>query len=460
MVYFFSVTLIFPQSLDLANTRVWMSDEGRFSEISDIQIRNGKILKIQNSKLKNPQKVNYALPGFCDAYVTLGVNPWGGQAGPDSLKITLQTIISHGFTHVESVGDGNWISKVQNYTERNTWKGPIIFRGRAPIIPAPDYDIPKGTYEVVRSDEEMKKILSSPTNLRTHIFHRNLGDYIPNLRFLYKLRVEYAKNQNWVMHTFADTVSSAEALATGWNVIFHPINASPPQFQLENIKWSPLMSIYYFQTIRKQALWEPEREKMLDRSAYFNISFKEVSKDIGDLLFSDADHEKALSEYKNYLSQLRSRSVMKKNLIFASGTGYPLVYPGVGALKEMEIWEDAFAYWEKSLKSNKHDEPQVLQISSFWSKIKNSIFGKEELQELAFPQDEPVKIPDYRIQFFNTFTRNSCEFIGAGHKGVIQKGGEANMAIYESNPLAKKNGLNQPMAVILKGRIQSGKIIK
>lgn len=400
------------------------------------------------------------MPGFCDAYVTLGVNPWGGQAGPDTLKIALQALAFHGFTNVESVGDGKWTERVARYLDRNQWKGPEIHKGRPPIVPNPEVSIPGSVYKTVKNDTELKKFLSIKSPDRTHIFHRNLGNYVPDLRFLYKLRVRYSKDQEWVLHTFADPLSAEEALGTGWNVIFHPINTDPPKFQLENIRWSPLMSIYYNQSKRREEVWSQERKEILGWSPFFRLSYGEVSKNFPESLELDEnDLKKAEAEYKSYREQFIVRSFMKKNLIFGSGTGNPLVYPGVGALRELSIWEEVFSEWEKQNGLPLEEELRE-EKPGLWKKWKEIIFGKVPDRVVEEPKSEPVKIPGYRIDILNSLTRNTCRFIRANHGGEIRTGRSANFVLYEENPLAEKNAWFRPHSVYVKGRLQSGKKIK
>lgn len=413
--------------------------------------------EIHPNKYKNSE-VLYALPGFCDAYVTLGVNPWGGEASPDSLKISLKALVSHGFTNVESVGDGKWISKVQNYLNRNQWKGPMIHSGRPPLVPDPGYEIPKSVYTVVKSDSDMRKFFSQANSSRIHIFHRNMGSYMPDLRFLYKLRVEHSQNKDWVIHTFGDPVSSEEVLATGWNLIFHPIHANPPKFQLEKIRWSPLNAIYYYQTKRNPLDWEKERKESIQKSPFFHISYKEVSGNLSESIqLSPSDMEKAKKEYELYKEQFLSRSFMRKNLIFGSGTGNPLVYPGVGGLKEIEIWDNAFSLWEKNRTKKIMDEKEKFTTGGFWRTLKGMVFEQEFTSEIPEILPDPPKIPLHRVELMEILTRKTCQFVQADHGGEIIKGRSANIVLYKENPLVVRGGLNSPHAVYVRGRLQSGK---
>lgn len=422
-------------------------------------IRKGIVSNIQFlSDNRQSSRTYYAVPGFCDAYVTLGVNPWGGESSPDAVKQALQSFVAHGFTAIESVGDGKWVTKVQTYLNKGQWKGPVLSQSRPPILPDPGYSVPESLYQVIHSDEEMKEYLSKPTAKNTHIFHRNLGNYIPDLRFLYKLRMNHSQDRIWAIHSFADPQSSLDAIATGWTHIFHPIQANPPKFQLETIHWSPLMAIYYYQTIQDPISWEKEREDMFRLSPFFKINYEEVSKILPDSMILDSDkRDKAIQEYELYKEQLYSRQVMGSKLIFASGTGNPMVYPGLGGWKEMEIWEDAFANWAKTDRKELRVEAENLEPTSFLERFRRLFQSEPNSKQISHPKIEIGKVPRHRAEFLNVLTKNSCEYVNAGHRGRIGEKLEANFILYEKNPLESKDGLYKPHSVYVKGILQSGK---
>ena len=428
-----------------------------FSESKDIWVERGKIFKIQPSS-NDKSQASYVLPGFCDAYVTLGVNPWGGEAGVDGLKVALQSFLVHGFTNIESIGDGPWIQKVQGYIEKNQWKGPLIHQTAAPIITKQKQEISSSLYKSIASDQELENYLSLNLGRRLHIFHRNEEGYIPDLRTLYKLRADQARSYHWVLHTFADPFSSREALATEWQTIFHPIHSEASNFQLKKIRWAPLMSVYFFQTIRKEKLWLEQRNEFIKKSPFFQISYEEISKTFPESFsYSEEDLSLAKQDFQEYRSEFRSRPILYERMLFASGSGYPLVYPGMGAWKEVQIWEEFLSDLKEDNKSPIEEQSENENSPfAFW----NNLFGSEQMLEIAPIRKDIGKIPQSRKILVKALTKNSCEFVQASHQGRIAVGLDANFNFYKRNPLALKDLLLFPDSVYQRGNLVSGKPVK
>lgn len=425
-----------------------------FSKPVKFLFQNQILTKIQSLETPANTKPWYALPGFCDAYVTLGVNPWGGEANIESLKTSLQGFLSAGFTHIESVGDGQWVERVQNLIQNGSWKGPVVSRPTHTILPNPGIPIPKSTFTIVESDQELDLILSKAGNSRIHFYQRRLGNYLPDIKYLFQLKKKYHENGTWIFHTFADPLATQEGLGSGWNILFHPLDGEIPRFQLEKIQWAPLMSLYYYQQKRSANLWREEREWALNNHFYFSLYYKEVSQDLKDTLGSE---EIALAEiqFLNYYNQFLSREYMKKNLLFATGTGHPLSYPGLSAIKELEIWDRIFSYWEKKNKERMDN----LELNKKKSKFPWFWWIPKIDYELLTPSQDPEKIPNYRKDILEILTTKTCQFLGAGHSGSIQTGREAHILFYDTNPLEKSLGIMNPIAVYSNGRLQYGKKI-
>jgi hypothetical protein len=430
-----------------------------FSEKKDIWVDRGKIYKIQTSSNSNSSHPSiYALPGFCDANVTLGVNAWGGQAGVDGLKVALQTFLVYGFSDIESVGDGAWIQKVSSFIEKRQWKGPSIHKSTAPVVTKQDWEIPSALYKTISSDKELESYLREHMGRKLHIFHRNEEGYVPDLRTLYQLRAEQSKSYDWVLHTFADPFSSEEALATEWQTIFHPIHSEASNFQLKKVRWAPQMSVYYYQTKRSEKLWMEERNRFMKRSPFFQISYEEISKSFPESFsFNEEQSTDVAKDFQEYINEFRSRPVLYDNLLFASGTGFPLVYPGMGAWREVQIWEEILNNSRADSKSpiDRSNEKESSAFA-FWK----SLFGKEEALEIAPIRKEIGKIPEFRKIILRALTTNSCEFLKAGHRGRIEVGLDANFNLYKKNPLAMEDRLLFPDSVYQRGNLVSGKPIK
>ncbi|TGL77271.1 hypothetical protein EHQ72_12345, partial [Leptospira yasudae] len=79
----FSITLLFitesanSESITLNAVRYLLPGKKEYSEPSEIRIENGKIASIKKINSFSG-KVSYALPGFCDANVTLSTDSLGG----------------------------------------------------------------------------------------------------------------------------------------------------------------------------------------------------------------------------------------------------------------------------------------------------------------------------------------------------------------------------------------------
>jgi hypothetical protein len=459
-LYFFSVTGILSKPTILSHIRIWDSTHQTFSSPQDIWLEQGKIQKIQISKSDTSSKRTtaiYALPGFCDAYTTLGVNPWGGESSVDLVKIGLNSILSAGFTHIESIGDGLWVGKIQNYIDKKQWKGPIILQSSPPIVSPIESSIPSTLYQTVTNDKELENALKNNLGKKNHIFHRNEKSYVPDLRFLFHLRANSQFSKNWVLHTFADSFSSQEAMATEWEVIFHPIHTQTSEFQLRKVRWSPLMAIYYFQSRRNAKDWDADREKFLKRSPLFKITYEEISKSFPEnFILSELESKQAKDEYQMYLNEFIERKILTSQLIFGSGTGYPLVYPGMGAWQELRIWEKVLSEQESQKIAPSSDVSIPKTFMDWWLEL----FSNSEEMEISSIKKDSEKIPSYRKMILRSITENTCGFIGASHLGKIQESKEANFNLYQKNPLAEDDGFLFPYAVYQKGILVSGSVLK
>ncbi len=456
LVYFFSTevqTELWAQNLTISGVRIWISSKQTFSPPKDLRIQKGILVSVRDSATKL-EKSFFALPGFCDAYTTLGVNPWGGEANPESVKMALLGFLSAGFTQIESVGDGKWVQRVQGYISRNDWKGPLILQSVPPVVPDSGFPISPDLYFTARSDEEIQKYLLDRRAGRVHIFHRKIGSYIPDLRFLYKLRVNLPSEGRWILHTFADPISGREALATGWDTIFHPIAFDAPRFQMENILWAPLMGIYYYQAKRSKRDWEEERAEGIEMSPFFQLTYGEISQSLGEPLPEDSlALAKAL--YKEYESQFLSRSYMSGRLIFASGTGHPLVYPGLGGIRESEIWENAMAHWEREISEENPEISRTENFGGFEQFLRWIVFREERVLQRV--STEPSKVPKYRLDLLKALTEDTCAFLSVPYRGRIQEGEESHLLLYDRNPLEKKGGIHNPVSVYVRGNHVYGK---
>jgi hypothetical protein len=441
-----------------------------FTEPREVWIEKGKIVKINliSDRAKATQAkpliakpgspgetVQYVLPGFCDAGVTLGVNAWGGPATPDSLKISLQSLAIHGFTNVQTLGDGKWTAEALKNLQNGKYKGAWIHPADPPILPTGNISVNNSTYQMVGSNAELESVLERSQNKKIHFYHRYTGKYIPDLRFLYSLRSKYKENDSWILHTFGEPQASREALAAGWKILFHPIHAEVPRYQLEEVVWAPMYSVYYSQTLMQPEKWAAEVEKYKSQSPFFTLSYSEVSKNLPQSFQrSELEINEINKQWELYTKEFRDRNFLRTRLLFASGTGYPLVYPGVGGWKEIQIWERIFGEWDNSISNSESSKSKRSgqKEPGFWeSLISGWKFGKVEPEEIAKPIPEPKKKRGFPLEILDSLTRRTCGFIGAGHRGEILVGNEANLILYDTNPLDSPDSLFQISSVYVRG---------
>ncbi|MBW9233415.1 hypothetical protein JQK62_14040 [Leptospira santarosai] len=409
---FFSLVLLLitssvnPESIILNPVRYLIPGKKEYSEPSEIRIEKGKIVSIKKINSFSG-KVSYALPGFCDANVTLSTDSLGGQKDRAGVFLSLQSFFAHGFTGIFSVGDPTWVETLLKDAQRSKNVSPWVKKSDTPWIAESSETKKLGNlpgYNVIRSSQEavskMKKKPISPV----HLFYRyEEGEsFVFDGPFLYQLKKNAdAEEIKLALSAFGDEFSVLEGLNAGIPILYHPIpkgiveRTSPGIFR--NLIWGPMFSVYYYQKIAGTPEWETDLIAMKEWSPYFAKNIAPEPEFAGKLThIREEDRKDAEKEYNSYLAFLGRQKNLNQRMLLASGTGYLHVHPGIGGWKEMEIL--------------------------------SNVLGREETIRIA--------------------TESTCGFIEAPHEGKIREGKPAFINIFTEDPLVDLKNLKSLRKII------------
>jgi hypothetical protein len=399
----------------LEPVRYWLSEKKDFSRVSKIEISEGKILKIQDAQ-KTDSKVRYILPSFCDASASITSGNSGGEASNAEIDLALKSFLHHGFTHILSVEDLPKILEVQKKISSGKTNGPVIRNsGRIIISSTKEYPgLPNTVYFSSTSEKEILEEVRSQS-IRSYpfiqVYHRFYGleDYSLNSGLIRQIKkIAEEREKKIFFTTFVDRLSILESLRAGARYIKHPI---PPSigsdfeysFQKE-IKWMPSFSSYYFlKAIKMNEGCREVSDLFKDNSSFFKFhEFVKFVSECSAMEVEKLELEQASDEFNSYLGFLQSYPNLAKNMILGSSSGQKLTFPGVSGILELILIQDS-----------------VKDISTFVS----------------------------------IATENTCPSISETYDGKIKEGNEANLIIYNENPVKDNLQLFKPEKVYLKGKI-------
>ncbi|PJZ68801.1 hypothetical protein CH373_03525 [Leptospira perolatii] len=370
----------------------------------EIVVKDGLVQKILPSE--SSQAPVFILPGFCDAYVTLGSNSLGGQRDKKETEEALNSLLQHGFTFVQSVADGSWLEEFAKNQSKNG-NFPQI-KVTPPILISDSEELRNQSgklsgYQVLKSEEEAMDAISSKSKKNLHLFLRyTQGDSFQiDGKLLYRMK---AKSENLGIElsvsTFGEEFANWEALSSGVKILYHPIPETeflaPVTRHLFQAHWGPMLGVYYNQKL----VGTPEFKQEWSRLLSWSPSFKEkaLPEDwISSLTgLSEKERSEAEKEYNSYLAFLKARKNLSPRILLASGAGYYLTFPGIGGWKELSILSE--------------------------------IFGPEEA--------------------LRTASETTCSFLGAPHEGRIRTGGKAHLLIFQEDPLKGLEKLSSLRTII------------
>ncbi|TGK29669.1 hypothetical protein EHQ05_01510 [Leptospira yasudae] len=401
----FSITLLFitesanSESITLNAVRYLLPGKKEYSEPSEIRIENGKIASIKKINSFSG-KVSYALPGFCDANVTLSTDSLGGQKDRAGVYLSLQSLLAHGFTGILSVGDPAWVATLLKDAENSRKNSPWVKKTEAPWIAESSETKHLGNlpgYNVIRSSQDavarIKKRPASPVHLFSRYQEGETFSF--DGPFLYQLKkAADGENIKLALSAFGDEYSILEGINAGIPTLYHPVpdtiagRISPGVFR--NMSWGPMFSVYYYQKIAGTPEWETDLNAMKEWSSYFAKNIAPEPEFAGKLShIQEEDRKNAEKEYNSYLAFLVRQKNLSQGMLLASGTGYLHVHPGIGGWKEMRILANAL--------------------------------GNEETIRIA--------------------TESTCGFIEAPHEGKIREGKPAFINIFTEDPLVDLKNL-------------------
>jgi imidazolonepropionase-like amidohydrolase len=392
----------------------YLKPNSTFSEASDILIQNGLISRIIESKQKD--SIRYAVPSFCDAYVTLGVDSIGGQNSLAGIRLALKSFLAYGFTHIQSIADGPWIKAIKSEIDSGKIVGPRISIANRPLISKSSElaDISDLLYYSADNYQFAYKEFQSQiqsTSKNIHIFNRfnNDSSFSFSSEFLNQMREEAKeKNKNLTIHTFGDRIAILDALISGNRYLAHPIlfemQVEIARQHIEELKLIPLLNVYHNMYLSEIAGEEgvSELDFLSNKSKFFQENYATAYQ---NYLKQDLDENELSTrklEYSSYLRFIEKNPVLKNKMILGSGAGNRLSFPGVSGIQEMKILSRLF----------KLDE-----------------------------------------EFFNIPTKNSCSYLNGSYNGLLAVGEEANLLILKENPLKNLDTLFQIEPVFLNGKL-------
>ncbi|WP_411821782.1 hypothetical protein [Leptospira sp. 'Mane'] len=440
------------QNLKMLGVRVWESEKKQFGEVSDLEVNAGKIRSITPKTSNSKEPIRYILPGFCDASVTIGANSFGGQTNREILPQLLLGFLATGFSHVESVGDGD-LTKVKEEVLKSRMTGPFILQSQKPWV----YDAnfkedapPKEQYFALGLDSKSLEAGDGKQNRSRHqpIFLKKAGGQSFPQTTLFQWKSRWDKQgYTPIAYTFADRLAWEDALDTGFPVIFHPMpgNANLSRVQTRQFLWAPLMNVSYFLSLKNDPKSLSVRLQQIGESfPYFKEKF--LSNFLAGLE-ENGDFEKANREKSEFYSLWETfrKEHKKERLLFASGSGHWASFPGVGAIQEISLWETAWNTIAKEEERKKETE-----ISLPWWK---RIFARPDTEELGKIRKDPDTLPSERKELVQILTEKTCGFIGADHEGKIAIGKPAHFSVFKENPLKKPLGIFAIESMVLGGKL-------
>nr|WP_246057486.1 hypothetical protein [Leptospira gomenensis] len=394
------------ESLTLNGVRYLLPGKKEYSDVSEIRIEDGRIVSIKKANSFSG-KVSFALPGFCDANVTLSADSLGGQKDRAGVYLSFQSFLAHGFSSVFSVGDPTWVGTLWKDAQKAGKYAPWIRKSSAPWIAESSETKNLGNlpgYQVIRSSQDALSKFKKNADSPLHLFSRfqDGESFVFDGPFLYQLKkAADGAGVTLALSAFGDEFSILEGINAGVPTLFHPIpdsisgRVAPGIFR--NLNWGPMLSVYYYQKLAGTPEWETDLAALKDWSSYFSKNIAPEPEFAGKLSnLKEEERNAAEAEFKSYLAFLKRQKNLSQGILLASGTGYLHVHPGIGGWKEMELL--------------------------------SSVLGNEETIRIA--------------------TESTCSFLGAPHEGKIREGKPAFINVFTEDPLVDLKNLKSLRKVV------------
>jgi hypothetical protein len=422
LIFYFTNSL-FSKEIILKNVKILNQENYSFGELSDLKMKDGKVVSIISNKDKS-NSIKYIVPSFCDAGVSFGYDSFGGQNSISDARIFAKSILVHGFTHVISITDPPFIKELKKEIDTGKTIGPEIVIAERPILAfTEEYPkLPDTIYFTGKSDEEIlkeAKIQSKTGGKYIRIYHRyyDKNKYYINSLLLHNISdIIKPQNKKLIVNTFADRVSILDSIRSGVEILEHPIPEELIDSFTEDygkyLKWIPYFNVYNNLTKKTRKSIALEDFTYLSENDFFYKRTYSSRVHLEIERFTDEEESEVLNEYNGYLTFLEKNEQVSNNMILGSGAGNYFSLPGVSGIQELEI-------------------------------IFNTLGNKTEL----------LRIP----------TENTCNFLGTNYSGKILIGKDANLILYAANPMENFSFFYKPEKIfkagieIDLGKIKSGK---
>ncbi|MCE9501389.1 MAG: hypothetical protein K8R21_12960 [Leptospira sp.] len=392
-------------------------DTLEFSEPVNIWITGNRVrsLDYKDAGGDSSREVRFVIPSLCDAYATLGADSLGGQNNLPGVRRGLQSFVAHGFTHIQSVADGNWVSVVREEIRNGKIYGPDIQIAAKPLL-AKSRETEKlnpGNYFISDVAADFEKEISRPavqSGKVLHLFYR----YNPDQRFNFDSKIVHRLNkissdQNKILSVtaFADRVSILDSITSGVFAINHPIpldlEPNLTSFHYNELVWSPFFNNYFFLSRQGSPQLKEEFDFISKRSRFFKTNFASSMESLLNFKnIPDGELEKAKAEYNSYITFFKKHKELARKMVLSGGSGALFSFPGISGIQELRI-------------------------------IRSIIGDGKDL----------LRIP----------TENTCSFLNVNNSGKIKIGNSANLLVLRSDPLKNIDILYEPESVIRDGSI-------
>lgn len=416
---FLQIDSLKSEEISIKNVRYLIPEKYEWSDSSDIIIAKGKIHSIRrsssNKKLtSNSEKSKFAIPSFCDAYVTIGADSLGYQNNFSGIKKALLSFLQHGFTKIQLIGDGHWVRVISDEINRGKIPGPEIVTTERPIVvrSKETENLSDDLYFVPKDFTSLEKEIHVQTQKKPKIinlFYRYSDESSVSfdIKLLNKI-VNTAKQTGKIINvsTFADRQSILESLAAGVRTISHPIGTETsgdfsPLYKHE-LNWIPLFNVYYFQKNQGSQTLKKDFQYMKEKSPFFRSQYADSMENaLTKNTLLDLEIAQAQKEFNSYMIFFNENQSLSEKMILGSGSGNLFSFPGISGLMELKIIHAI----TRNLKG-------ILKIA----------------------------------------TENSCSFLSSEKEGMIKEGAKANLIVLKENPLLSFDNLFQIESVYKNGK--------
>ncbi len=360
-----------------------------------------------------------------------------------------------GFSHILSVGDGKGIDRLSEEILKGQRTGPIVltaekvFLGHAGEDPGQKPESNQRFHFLLSDEAECP---ASTTKNRIHPFFlkKKEGDGFSQRQLNACLSKIRERSGISIAYTFGEKDLWEEGVLSGFKIFYQTMPIwDDADIRYRDIWWSPQLTVTKMSSLRSK----PDEIKKIIRfwvkkNPQLNAAWLEKNLESipmpqeGIVTFDTKDIDIEKTEKKKIFPAFPPAG--KTHLLFSSGSGFFGVLPGIAPLQEVYLWQKFL--FNPNVQDLEEKEVEAETDWKFWKQASPPIV-------LGTLKTDPQKVPESRIQLLEALTQNTCEFLGAEHKGKIELGGAAFFSIYPKNPLESPLGLFEIESVVHRGKL-------